>query len=376
MRILHIIYDDIKNPWLAGGGAQATHEIHKRLSKIHDITVATGNYPGAKTGVIDGVRYIRVGKPHKRYFLSRLAYMLNLRKTIKQNSHDLLIDDFSPFTPSFSILHTKKPIIAVMRNDMGFFDPIRRYNILGPAIYLIHRLSFKTFNYYIPNSPAMEKIILRHKRKKAIVKYLPRGVNVKEFNPNGTESKYILYIGRIDIYEKGIDVMLEAFSTIPDKEIKLIIAGSGTEEHKQKLKEMMNRLELKERVQTVGKKVGEDKKALLSNCLFVCIPTRYGVWGSVPAEAGASRKAVLATTVLCDSVIKDKTGIIVEPGNALELSQGMIKLINDKKLRNDLGKEGREYAESLDWDKVIENYDDFLKKVIKQDKNPQTDSNL
>ena len=49
MKILHLIYDDVENPWIGGGGAYRTREIYQRLSRWgHDCTVLCGNYPGAK----------------------------------------------------------------------------------------------------------------------------------------------------------------------------------------------------------------------------------------------------------------------------------------------------------------------------------------
>ena len=37
MRICHLIYDDIANPWLAGGGAVRVREIYRRLAAQHQI---------------------------------------------------------------------------------------------------------------------------------------------------------------------------------------------------------------------------------------------------------------------------------------------------------------------------------------------------
>ena len=63
MRILHLIYDDIGNPWLGGGGAVRTLEINRRLAaRGHQVIVLCGAYPGAPpSDPRDGVLYLRVG---------------------------------------------------------------------------------------------------------------------------------------------------------------------------------------------------------------------------------------------------------------------------------------------------------------------------
>jgi len=46
MKILQLTYDDLKNPWLGGGGVQRTLDVYKRLSKRHQIRIITGKANG------------------------------------------------------------------------------------------------------------------------------------------------------------------------------------------------------------------------------------------------------------------------------------------------------------------------------------------
>ena len=74
MKICHLIYDDVRNPWLGGGGAVRAREIYRRLAERHEITLISGSYPGsAPDEVIDGIRHLRVGAAHS-YASSRLSY--------------------------------------------------------------------------------------------------------------------------------------------------------------------------------------------------------------------------------------------------------------------------------------------------------------
>src|SRR5207249_742177 len=97
MRILHVIYDDIGNPWLGGGGAVRTLEIYSRIvQKGHRVLVACGKYPGAADRETRrGVRYWRVGTALS-YVLSRLGFMVGAARLIKRGGYDIVIEDVSP----------------------------------------------------------------------------------------------------------------------------------------------------------------------------------------------------------------------------------------------------------------------------------------
>src|SRR6476660_9447004 len=99
MRILHVIYDDISNPWLGGGGATRTLEIYSRVvEQGHRVLVVCGKYPGAfSREKRQGVEYRRVGLGQS-YVLSRLGFMAGAARLIKRGGYDIVIEDVSPFS--------------------------------------------------------------------------------------------------------------------------------------------------------------------------------------------------------------------------------------------------------------------------------------
>jgi glycosyltransferase involved in cell wall biosynthesis len=71
-----------------------------------------------------------------------------------------------------------------------------------------------------------------------------------------------------------------------------------------------------------------------------------------PFEAMAMEKAVVASSVKAlMEIVKDrKTGIIFDKGSKVDLSQKLIELINDPKLRSELGQNSRIWVcENRDW---------------------------
>jgi hypothetical protein len=74
MKILHLIYDHIKNPWVAGGGAFRVYEIYRRFPEKYEITVVCGRYPGAADYREDNIDYEFVGTDRNNYVLGTFCY--------------------------------------------------------------------------------------------------------------------------------------------------------------------------------------------------------------------------------------------------------------------------------------------------------------
>ena len=55
--------------------------------------------------------------------------------------------------------------------------------------------------------------------------------------------------------------------------------------------------------------------------------------------------------------VKYKNGIMIEGGNLLGLKQALVQLINNKNLRNEMGRQGEKYVLSeLSWDAVAKKF--------------------
>src|SRR5207244_12723624 len=92
MHILHLIYDDLANPWLGGGGAIRTWESGRRLvgEHVHALTVACGRCPGALAEEQrEGVRYLHLGVGSQGYTISRVSYAPAAVRLLRTGHYDL-----------------------------------------------------------------------------------------------------------------------------------------------------------------------------------------------------------------------------------------------------------------------------------------------
>jgi glycosyltransferase involved in cell wall biosynthesis len=101
--------------------------------------------------------------------------------------------------------------------------------------------------------------------------------------------------------------------------------------------------------------VSEARKAeLLSRCLFFASPSRFEGFGIAALEANAAGNAVLATDTdgFRDSLALGETALAVPVEDEAALREGLVRLLEDDALREDLGRRGRDRARAFSWDAI------------------------
>ncbi|MCS7250574.1 MAG: glycosyltransferase family 4 protein [candidate division WOR-3 bacterium] len=370
MRILHLIYDDLNNPWCGGGGAIRTYEIYKRFPKNISITVINGAYPHCKrVEEKDNIKYIRIGFSFN-YFLSRLTYSFLAPYYIRKIPHDILIEDFSSHSPIFSFLHTKKPVIGLFQNIFYKYEIKNKKlfkKLQGFLSYIFENIAIKNFKYLIAVSETIKKEIFQI-NKKAKTFFIPNGVEEFLFNSVPKEENYILFLGRYDIEQKGIDTLIYAYkklilelkNDLPD----LYLVGKGKDENI--IKKMIISLNLENKVKILPAVYGKEKKKIIENSLFVCMPSRFESFGMVACEAQACGKPIIASNIepLNFLVKNNQTGLLFEKDNINQLAEVILKLIQNKDLRKFLGNNGKEWAKQFDWNTIAKKQLECYQQII------------
>ncbi|NOY53563.1 MAG: glycosyltransferase family 4 protein [Deltaproteobacteria bacterium] len=165
---------------------------------------------------------------------------------------------------------------------------------------------------------------------------------------------------------KGHTVALKAITGVLKKhpDVKLLLVGEGDLEPS--LRERVREYGIEASVIFAGfrTKIAE----ITALCDFCILPSFYEGMGRVLLEAGASGKAVVATTVggIPDVVVDGKTGILIPPGEPSLLAEAMLRLLNDPGLRLRMGENARRrIGEKFDAgtmvDEIVAVYDLCLK---------------
>jgi len=181
----------------------------------------------------------------------------------------------------------------------------------------------------------------------------PKDKNLlKQYNLNNNDIN-ILFAGRI-VYDKGIEDLAYAFKLLCDKHdnVKLLILGKG--KWKKKIINILERYNIKDRVRFLGFLPYEQTEKFYNIADIFCTPSRITKYwqeqfGFVFAEAMACGKPIVSTHAGSIPEVLGGTGLLVSPGNHLELFEALDKLVKNPELRKELSRKARNYA--------VKNYD-------------------
>lgn len=155
-------------------------------------------------------------------------------------------------------------------------------------------------NLFVATSSAVKGRIKKIYKKDAVVLHPP--VRSKEFSKffRSNKEDYYIYVGRLDIPYKRVDLVIKAFNKLNKK---LLIVGDGFD--KEKLKSIS-----KENIKFLGWKKGKELCEILSKAKALILPSEED-FGIVSVEAQACGTPVIAFAKggALDTVVPNKTGL-------------------------------------------------------------------
>ncbi|WP_114781591.1 glycosyltransferase family 4 protein [Botryobacter ruber] len=233
-------------------------------------------------------------------------------------------------------------------------------NKIYDAEYIRSILNFSENVTFITNSNFTKKKLLAIgiDSSKVFVKYLgvPVPTKVPDKDDNGETQNTILYLGRL-VDCKGPDLVIKAFELACSKglDATLIIAGDGP------LKitcDLLSRRSLyANKIKVIGAvdaKRGEELRAnadifTAHNCLGPLSHQEEAFGVSIIEAMAAGIPVVSASSgALSETVINNKTGVLVDPGDVEAHAQAFINILANKELALSMGREG--------WRRVMENF--------------------
>jgi glycosyltransferase involved in cell wall biosynthesis len=184
----------------------------------------------------------------------------------------------------------------------------------------------------------------------------------------------MLFMGRIDVEQKGLDLLLEALA-LAQPTLPLVMAGRGIPGEERRLRRLLQ--QSVGPVTRVGHVSGAQKHQVLSDAAFVVMPSRYETFGISALEAMAYGKPVVHFDLPRLSWIEPGTAVAVPAYDANALAAALSELSHDADRRATLGRAGRVFAEGNSWEVVTERYatlvDDHLDLVAQaqRDRGPE-----
>jgi glycosyltransferase involved in cell wall biosynthesis len=200
-----------------------------------------------------------------------------------------------------------------------------------------------------------EQKIFSSLNKKSRIEIIRNGVNLKKLvSKHNFKEKYqinsnfILFVGRFS-KSKGIETLINAFSIVKNElkvtDIHLVIMGVDFG-YQAEMEKLIKKLNLSEEIKVIKNPPRDDVISAYGESEFLVLPSQWELSPLVPLESFAFKKPVISTNShgIPYTVQNNKNGILVEPENSLELSNAIVKLLNDSKLREKLGLSGYNFV--------------------------------
>ena len=169
----------------------------------------------------------------------------------------------------------------------------------------------------------------------------------------------LIFAGRLS-KEKGIEILLETASQLPNN-YHLLIAGSGPLEEKvRKLSDEKTNLHY------LGYQSKQNMLSLIRGSDLLIQPSLEEGISSTLLEAMACGTCVLGSDIegISEVIENNKTGLLVEPNNSDELLNKILYLLPKKEKRLSMANEGLERVKKYDWKIVGKLYLNFYESLL------------
>lgn len=368
MKVLHLLYESKGDYFGIGGVGIRAYEIYGYLKDRHDITLLCKKYPGAKNKEIEGVRHIFAGAESTNLSKSLLSYAYHSARFVRKfgKDFDVIIEEFSPAIPTFLNFYKKRPVVLQIQGYTGRLY-YKKYNpVYALSLNILEHIRPGLYkNFILVNKATSGKFSLK---TSSYVEFIPNGVSPELLGAAPFEGDYILYLGRIDIYGKGLDLLISAYAEFsasrPD--VRLVIAGDGRgagdfEAMLLKLPE-----HIRKNIEMAGWVSGDKKTETIKRALCVVFPSRHEVQPIAVLEAMACGKVLVVSDIPELNYVTDcGAGVSFRSGDAASLAQAMRNMAANES-RTEMGLKGRDWVRDLTWDKIALKFENFLRQVAEK----------
>lgn len=358
MRILHLDPDDMDNP-LSGGGPVRTFEICRRLARRHEITVLTPTFAGSTPEKErEGIRYLRLGRKVRNHGSSHhITFLLALPRAVRHFEHDLLVEDFMPpcsatYTPLFR--RRDRPLVA----SVQWFSARDYTRWLKLPFHWGEEYGVRLYSDFIVLTESMKRRI-ESRHPGARCRVIPNGVDDSLFDQPLKAGHGILFLGRIEIGTKGIDLLLHAYAAMdPARRPPLTLAGKIQE--RAALDALLAETGLAGQVQVTGAYDAAGRLDLLREARVLVMPSRIETFGMTIAEANAAGVPTLVWDQAPMNEVASPACVRVPPHDTAALAQAMQALCDapDAEILS-RGEAARSHARQFSWDRAATLQEDY-----------------
>jgi glycosyltransferase involved in cell wall biosynthesis len=363
LRILWMNWRDMQNPE-AGGAEVFTQEVAKRWVEAgHEVTLFTSQFPNCcKEEVIEGVKIVRAGGKYSVYWKAKEYY----KKRFSKEDFDIIIDEINtrPFlTPKF--VNNKEKIVALIH------QLAREYWLYETPFPISYIGYYFLENRWLRNYVDIPMVTVSESTRQDLIELgfkevfvVPEGLNFKPIDRVLEKEIYpvIAYVGRLK-RAKRPDYAVKAFKIVKDRfpDAELWVIGGGY------LRRKMEKFAC-DGVKFFDRLSNKQRRELVKKAWVVVNPSVREGFGLNVVEANALGTPCVAYDVpgLRDSIQNGETGLLVESGDIQALAEGLLRILEDDRLRGKLSENALEYSRNFSWDRTAGEFLSIIMEIINE----------
>lgn len=364
-------------PKLSGLGYYVYNLSKELTRKGHKVTVVTrGSWKGLQRNYVKGISV------HRLQFLPLYPYHVKLHEII-------LTKALKSLEPSLDVVHVHHPLSPIVHTSLPVVVTVHTIGLSQASLIELtnfHSLVTKLFSNHIErhieartlhnadiitsvSNKVAEEIQKYYGFDRKSVKIIGNAVDNKFFIPRENKNKdktYVLYTGRLG-YRKGLfDLVKSATYTCREHpEVSFVLTGKGPLERN--LKRLVEKMRLSNKFCFAGY---VDRKSLLNyyqNATVYVLSSYYEGLATSLLEAMSSGLPVVATAIDAniDVITSGVNGILVPPKAPQKIAGAVSKLLDDKDLREKIGRAARKTIEKFyTWDRVAEKTSKYYESLV------------
>jgi len=175
------------------------------------------------------------------------------------------------------------------------------------------------------------------------------------------------YLGRLDVENKGLDLLLEAFGQIAgEAETRLILVGPDFNQGRQFLEQRASRLGCENKIHFSGLQTGAAKWGALKMADAFVFPSRWEAFGIALAEAaGMGLPTIVSDKINIAPELAARRAALISPLSPAVLAGAMRKLMKDAALQHSLADAGRLWVkEACSYESAGPRFEAFYESVL------------
>ena len=367
MDILFLNWKDLKNPDV-GGAEIIIYEMAKRLvAQGHTVTWFCRSFPNTKEqDTYDGIQIIRRGNLLSVYW-EAFRYYKSLPK-----KPDRVVDCINTIcwqTPLYVPKEARVMLVNQLAKEVFFYELPFPLSYIAYMFEWLEYLTYKSTKI-VCYADSTKKDLTTFGLPSKNISTFPLGLDHKRY-VRGSKSKTPLFVfvarmarmKRPDLCVEAMSIVTKTYPTA-----RLAIIGYGPMEAY--ITKRIVQLHMEENIELVNKgalfftKNIKDKKVwYMQQAWALLLPSVKEGWGMVVTEAASCGTPSIVTDVtgLRDSVRPNITGIhISATPSKEELSEAMIRLIQDSEFRKNISLNAEKIAKGYTWERSYREFTRLL----------------